>query len=127
MAICVLAAAATLIVGFTGCDWSILTPGDAWVVPIVLAPYVLLGLLAWWRRESRAASVLVLVAVLVLAGAGLGLFGLDAYGRATDPRYGMAMHFQVVGVPALQGLGVLVLGLALLAGRAVGRLRTRRG
>jgi hypothetical protein len=57
----------------------------------------------------------------------LGLFGLDAYRHQTDATYGMAMHFTVIGVPALQGLAAVVLGLGLLVERVVKYLTARPG
>jgi NADH:ubiquinone oxidoreductase subunit K len=127
MGACAVAATTTLFLGFTFSGWSLASATEAMVVPLVVGPYVLLGLMVWWRRASRAVSGLLFIAVLVLAAVGLYLFGLDAYHHQTDPKYGMAMHFAVLGVPAVQGLAAVVLGLALLVERVVNHLRAKPG
>jgi hypothetical protein len=125
MGVCAVSATATLAIGFAFGRWSIASATEALVVPLVVGPYVLLGLMVWWRRASRAASWVLFISVLVLAAVGLCLFGLDAYHQQTDPKYGMAMHFAVLGVPVLQGLAVLVLGLGLLVERVVKHLTAK--
>jgi hypothetical protein len=121
LSVCALAAVATFALGFAGCGWSIMVPEDALVVPLVLSPYALLGLMAWWRRKRRVASAVVLASTLLVAAAGLLAFGADAWRVQTEPQHGMAMRLTVIIVPVLQWAATAVLGLGLAVSLAIAR------
>jgi hypothetical protein len=118
-AVCFLAAAITLILGYT----STAGPGhgDVFIVAFVLGPYLLLGLLAWWQRSKSIVSWLLLGVTVMLATWGVCLFGLDSYWYHTDRQYRMAMRLAVLLVPLVQWAAMLVVGLVLLFAGQLGR------
>ena len=111
-AVCFLASAITLVLGYTS------TAGpqhnDGILIAFVLGPYLLLGLLARWQRAESIVSWLLLAVTVIVATWGLSLFGLDSYWYHTDWQYRMAMRLTVLLVPLLQWAAVLVVGLVLL-------------
>jgi hypothetical protein len=118
-AVCFLASAITLVLGYTSTAGP--GPNDVFIVAFLLGPYLLLGLLAWWRRGKSIASWLLLAVTVILATWGVCLFGLDSYWYHTDWQYRMAMRMAVLLVPLLQWAALPVVGLVLLFAGELGR------
>ena len=124
-AVCLFAAAITLILGLTCKSTAGLRPSDAVVLAFVLGPYLLLGLLAWWQRGEAIVSWSLLAVTVALATLGVCLFGLDSYRFHMDFEYRMSMRLTALFVPLLQWAAALVLGCALLANWAFTWMRSR--
>lgn len=92
--------------------------GDLPFLVFLLAPYLLLGLLAWRDRERRHLSAVLFVAVLVLSLAGTILLGLDSYRFHTVPEHRLVQRMTVIAVPMLQSAAAIVIGLMLQANRS---------
>ncbi|CAK6692460.1 hypothetical protein ICNINCKA_01217 [Synechococcus sp. CBW1107] len=107
--------------------------GDLPFLVFLLAPYLLLGLLAWRERERRLLSAVLCVAVLVLSLAGTILLGLDSYRFHTVPEQRLVQRMTVIVVTMLQSATAIVIGLMLQANRLLaghggeGASRSRRG
>jgi hypothetical protein len=118
-AVCFLASAITLVLGYTSTAGP--GPDDVLIVAFILGPNLLLGLLAWWQRGNPIGSWLLLAVAVILATWGVGLFGLDSYWYHTDWQYRMAMRMAVLLVPLLQWAAMPVVGLVLLVAGELGR------
>ncbi|MBC1261011.1 hypothetical protein FQK07_06930 [Synechococcus sp. BSF8S] len=113
---CTLAALTSLILVITG------VPGvrmdDLPFLAFLLAPYLLLGLLAWRERGRRRLSAVLFVAVLVLSLAGTILLGLDSYRYHTVPEHRMVQRMTLIVVPMLQSFAAIMIGLMLQVNRS---------
>jgi uncharacterized membrane protein len=118
-AICCLASAITLVLGYSSTAGP--GAGDALVVAYVLGPYLLLGLFAWWHRGKSIVSWLLLALTVLLATWGVCLFGLDSHWYHTDWQYRMTMRLTVLLVPLLQWAAGLVVVLVLFFAGELGR------
>lgn len=97
------------------------TPGmqssDLPVLALVVAPYLLLVLLAGSVGERGTAARVLFIATLVLALLGTALLGHSNPHLNRGPEPGLAMTVTMIGVPLLQLGAATVLGLVLLLRR----------
>ena len=112
LSVCLFASVGSLAIGFAGHGWSLISAEDVLIFPLVVGPYAVIAVLAWWRRSSHKESMVLLAVVLLLGAYGLWSFGASAYRRQVDPSYGMAMDLSPLVVPALQWLAVTILAAA---------------
>lgn len=113
--LCTLAAASSLILVVTSTTG--LRRGDLPFLAFLLAPYLLLGLVAWRERERRLVSNLLFVAVLVLSLGGTILLGVDSYRFHTVPEHRLVQRMTILVVPMLQSTAAIAMGLVLQANR----------
>ena len=127
IAICLLAAIATLLLILPGEYCRLTTTAESLFVVVIIGPYLLLALLAWSRRDDQRASRSLLILNVLVALVGLGVFAAEtsdfrtqvADFTARDPGRG-AEYIQarlqriVFVVPALQWLVSLMAAGALL-------------
>jgi hypothetical protein len=112
LGVCFFAAIGSLAIGFAGHGWSLMSAEDVLIFPLVVGPYAVIAVIAWWRRYSHKESILLLAVVLLIAAYGLWSFGASSYRRHVDPRGGMAMDLSPLVVPTLQWLAVTILAAA---------------
>lgn len=114
-AICLFAAITGLIIvcvrtsGFQSSDLPVLA--------VVVAPYLLLGLMAGSVRQRSADSSVLLFATLLLSLVGTALLAFNAPPHPTRPEPGLALSVTMIGVPLLQLVAASLLGLVLLVRR----------
>ncbi len=92
---------------------------DLPVLALVVAPYLLLGLMVGWARQRSADSRFLFLATLLLSLGGTALLGLNAIHQQTMPEPGLALSITYIGVPLLQLVAVAVLGMILLMRRTM--------
>lgn len=109
--VCALAALTSLLLVITSVPG--LRLGDLPFLLFLLAPYVLLGWLAWRERQRRTLSAVLLGATLLLSLAGTLLLGLDSYRFHTVPEHRLVQRFTIVVVPMLQAAAVVVIGMVI--------------
>jgi hypothetical protein len=109
LSVCLCAAVGSLAIGFAGHGWSLMSIEEVLVFPLVVGPYSVIAVLAWWRRYSHKESMLLLAVVLLLGACGIWSFGASAYRRHVDPSGEMAMNLSPLVIPALQWLAVTIL------------------
>jgi hypothetical protein len=119
LCICFLGALGSLVIGFAGLGWSLMSAEEVLIFPLVVGPYAVIVVIAWWRRRSHKESMLLLTAVFVIAAYGLWSFGASSYRRHFDPHGGMAMDLSPLVVPALQWLVVTILAAVIGVASAV--------
>ncbi|PZV02190.1 MAG: hypothetical protein DCF23_12085 [Cyanobium sp.] len=113
--VCAFAAITSLIIvcartsGFQGNDLPFLA--------LVVAPYLLLGLMAGWVNERSTDARVLFIVTLVLSLGGTLLLGLHAPPPSKVPEPGLAQSVVMIGVPLLQSMAVVLLGLMLLLRR----------
>ena len=113
LGICFFGAIGSLVIGFAGHGWSLMSAEDVLIFPLVVGPYAGIGVIAWWRRWSYAESMLLLTAVILIAAYGLLSLGASSYRRHFDPHGGMAMDLSPLVVPALQWFAVTILAFVI--------------
>ena len=128
VAICLLAAIATLLLILPGEYCRLTTTAESLFVVVIVGPYLLLALLAWSRRDDQRASRSLLILNVLVALVGLGVFAAEtsdfrtqvADFTARDPGRG-AEYIQarlqrtaLFVVPTLQWLVSLMAAGALL-------------
>ncbi len=118
LAICLLGAVGSLVIGFAGGGWSLMSPEDVLIFPLVVGPYALLAAVAWWRRSSGWQSLVLLGTVLLITSYGFWAIGTSVYRSHSDPNGEVAMDLSPVVVPAMQWLVAVSLAtlLAVIAG-----------
>lgn len=114
-AVCVIAAITSLIF-----VWS-RTPGlqssDLPFLVLVVAPYLLLGLMAGSVSKRSTAARALFIFTLFISLGGMALLGFNAPTLSTGPEPGLAQSVTMIGVPLLQFIAVSLLGLFLLLRR----------
>lgn len=113
LGICFFGAIGSLVIGFTGQGWSLMSAEDVLIFPLVAGPYAVIGVIAWWRRCSHKESMLLLTAVILVAAYGFWPFGASSFRRHFDPHGGMAMDLSPIVVPAVQWLAVTILAAVI--------------
>ncbi|MEA5474731.1 hypothetical protein VB716_10915 [Synechococcus sp. CCY9201] len=94
-----------------------LRSGDLPFLAFLVAPYLLLGLLAWRERERRSLSNLLFIVVLLLSLGGTILLGADSYRFHTVPEHRLVQRMTIIVVPMLQSMAAIAIGLLLQANR----------
>jgi len=79
----------------------------------IVAPYLLLGLLAGRVRKQRADSGFLFIATVLLSLGGTLLLALNGFHHRPVPEPGLVQSVTIIVVPLLQLLAVTVLGLIL--------------
>ena len=116
-AVCIVAATFSLIINCV--RTSSLQSSDLPFLALIIAPYLLLGLMAG-RVSNRSMSARILfIATLVLSLAGMAVLSLSSPHPSTGPEPGLAQTVIMIGVPLLQLGGVALVGLALLLRRMI--------
>jgi hypothetical protein len=113
--LCTLAALTGLILVVTSTTG--LRSGDLPFLAFLVAPYLLLGLLAWRERERRSLSNLLFIVVLLLSLGGTILLGADSYRFHTVPEHRLVQRMTIIVVPMLQSMAAIAIGLLLQANR----------
>lgn len=90
---------------------------DLPVLALLVAPYLLLAVLAAWVRRRNGAAWMLLIATVVLGVGGVALLALSAPHSSSTPEPGLALAVVTIGVPLLQLVAALALSLALLLRR----------
>ncbi|MCP9915749.1 hypothetical protein [Cyanobium sp. ATX 6F1] len=80
---------------------------------LVVAPFLLLGLMAGSVRERSSDARVLFILTLFLALGGTFLLALHAPIPNTGPEPGLAQSVVMIGVPLLQLIAVILLGLIL--------------
>ena len=113
--LCTIAALTGLILVVTSTTG--LRSGDLPFLAFLVAPYLLLGLLAWRERERRRLSDLLFINVLFLSLGGTILLGADSYRFHTVPEHRLVQRMTIIVVPMLQSTAAIAIGLLLQANR----------
>lgn len=87
------------------------------VLILVVAPYLLLCLMAGRVRAGSTAARTLFVMTLFLSLGGIALLGFNSPPLSTGPEPGLAQSVTMIGVPLLQLIAVSLLGLVLLLRR----------
>jgi hypothetical protein len=114
-AVCLAAAITSLIIvsaRMSGLQWS-----DLPFLALVVAPYLLLGLMAGRVSVGSKAEWVLFIFTLLLSLAGMALLGFNTPPLSTGPEPGLAQSVTMIGVPLLQFIAVSLLGLVLLLRR----------
>jgi FtsH-binding integral membrane protein len=90
-----------------------LRSSDLPFLALIVAPYLLLGLLAGRVRKQRADSGLLLIGTVLLSMGGTLLLVLNGFHHRPVPEPGLVQSVTIIVVPLLQLLAVTVLGLIL--------------
>ena len=102
LVLCLIGAIGSLMIGFGGLGWSLMSIGDALIFPLVIGPYAVFAGLTLWRRSNPVEVRILLVSVILVAAYGFWAFGLSLYRRLQMPDESMAMNLSALVVPALQ-------------------------
>ena len=128
VAICLLAANATLFLILPGEYCRLTTTAESLFVVVIVGPYLLLALLAWsFRSDQRASQSLLILNVLVALG-GLGVFAAETSsyrkqvanfiahdpGRGAEYIQARIQRMAIFLAPALQWSVILLAAGALL-------------
>jgi hypothetical protein len=133
VSLCAVAPVATLMITLPDGYMRLDGEGEGIFAVLLLSPYLLLGLFAWWHRLSRRHSRALFLLTLLLVSYGLWVLASEAAGyraalakspRGPDYMRDRYQRMEVFIVPALQWLACLVIGLALLVD--AGRRRFQR-
>ncbi|MCT0211429.1 MAG: hypothetical protein DCF18_08875 [Cyanobium sp.] len=90
---------------------------DLPVLALLVAPYLLLAVLAACVRRRNGEAWMLLIASVVLGVGGVALLALSAPHSISTPEPGLAQAVVTIGVPLLQLVAALALSLALLVRR----------
>lgn len=90
---------------------------DLPVLALLVAPYLLLAVLAACVRRRNGEAWMLLIATVVLGVGGVALLALSAPHSISTPEPGLAQAVVTIGVPLLQLVAALALSLALLVRR----------
>jgi len=116
-AVCLVAAILSLII--VSVRHSSLQSSDLPFLALVVAPYLLLVMLAGCAGKRTLAARLLFCATLVLSLGGTALLGLNNPPPYTGPEPGLALSVTMLAVPLLQLVAVMVVGLVLFVKRTM--------
>ncbi len=111
--LCVAGAIGSLLIGFVGIGWSMLSAEDGLIFPLVVGPYVMIAGLAWWRRTSPWESRVLLVTVGLVIAYGFWVFGQACYRQFNVTHDEIAMDLSPLVAPVFQFLLTTIVGLVL--------------
>jgi hypothetical protein len=125
LAVGLVAAVATLALGYGGLGWSMMSVEEALFPAIVLGPYAALAGLLWWQRRHPRRAILLLAAMVVVTVFGAYGFGTACYRRHASELGRMAMDLSAMVVPAVQWMVTAVVA-GLISGMSLHARYTRR-
>lgn len=114
-AVCALAAITSLII--VCARSSGLQSSDLPFLALVIAPYLLLGLMTGRMSERGTTARILFIVTLVLSLVGTALLALNSPYAYTGPEPGLAQTITIIILPLLQCIAAIVLGLILLLRR----------
>ena len=115
--VCIVAATLSLII--TWVRTSSLQSSDLPFLALIIAPYLLLGLMAGSVSNRSTFSRILFIATLLLSLGGLAVLSLSSPHTSTGPEPGLVQSVIMIGVPLLQLVGVAMFGLVLLLRRMI--------
>ena len=116
-AVCIVAATLSLII--TWVRTSSLQSSDLPFLALIIAPYLLLGLMAGSVSNRSMSARVLFIATLFLSLGGMALLSLSSPHPSTGPEPGLAQSVIMIGVPLLQLVGAAMFGLVLLLRRMI--------
>lgn len=104
LSLCLAGAIGSVLIGFMGIGWSLISVEDGLIFPLVIGPYVIIASLAWWRRTSPWESWMLLATVAIVMPYGFWAFGLACYHRFSATHDEIAMDISPLVASVLQFL-----------------------